>query len=108
MFNSLVALGWGMVTFAIIIVIGMVVVGKLNAAVSGCNSSSPIYNTSSNTCVNASGTVGNTPSDAATAGYYLNGQLGQNGLASWSPAIIALAIGMLFIGAFMMKKGKQA
>jgi len=34
---------------------------------------------------------------------FLAGQLGESGLAGWAPAIIALSIGLLFLGAFMFK-----
>jgi predicted anti-sigma-YlaC factor YlaD len=79
MFNQLTALGWGIVTFAIIIGIGTVVLSKFGDAVGGT---------------------------ANTTVQYLNTQLGTTGLAGWTPAIIALSIGLLFLGAFLMNKGK--
>jgi len=33
----------------------------------------------------------------------LLGQLGQSGLAGWTPAIIAISVGILFLGAFMVQ-----
>ena len=80
MFNNLSALGYGIITFAIIIGIGTVVLTKFGDAVGG----------------QANVTVD-----------YLNTQLGQSGLAGWTPAIIALAVGMLFLGVFLTKGGRK-
>lgn len=80
MFNQLVVLGWSLIVFAILIGVGSVVLDKLGNAVGGT---------------------------ANTTTQYMITQLGStSGLASWTPAIIALAIGLLFIGAFMLNKGK--
>jgi hypothetical protein len=66
MFQNLVALGWGIVVFAILIVIGSVVINKLGNAVGG---------------------------DANTTAAYMNTQLGStSGLASWTPAELLTAI----------------
>lgn len=80
MFNNLTGLGWGVVTFAITIGIGTVVLTKFGNAVGG----------TANTTVD-----------------YLNTQLGTSGLAGWAPAIIAFAVGMLFLGAFLINKGSN-
>lgn len=76
MFNNLSALGYGLVSFAIIIGVGTVVLVKFGDSVGG---------------------------QANETTNYLNTQLGQSGLAGWTPAIIALVVGMLFLGAFMGK-----
>jgi len=78
MFNALTSLGWGVVTFAITIGVGTVVLSKFGDAVGGT---------------------------ANTTVQYLNTQLGTSGLAGWAPAIIAFAVGMLFLGGFMINKG---
>lgn len=78
MFNDLTALGYGLVVFAIIIGVGSVV----------------LYNFG-----NATGGTANTNVQ------YLLGQLGQSGLAGWTPAIIAISVGLLFLGAFMVGGG---
>ena len=78
MFDNLTNLGWGVVTFAITIGVGTVVLTKFGNAVGG----------TSNTTVT-----------------YLNTQLGTSGLAGWAPAIIAFAVGMLFLGAFLVNRG---
>jgi len=83
MFNNLVALGWGIVTFAIVIGVGVLVLAKFGDAI---------------------GTEGG---NATTS--YLKDQLGTSGLAGWAPAIVAFAVGMLFLGAFMIgKKNKRS
>jgi hypothetical protein len=38
---------------------------------------------------------------------YLTTQLGSTGLAGWTPAIIALSVGMLFLGVFLNKSGRS-
>ena len=78
MFNDLTALGYGLVVFAIIIGVGSVV----------------LYNFG-----NATGGTANTNVQ------YLLGQLGQSGLAGWTPAIIAISVGLLFLGAFLIGGG---
>lgn len=78
MFDQLTALGYGLVVFAIIIGVGSVI----------------LYNFG-----NATGGTANTNVQ------YLLGQLGQSGLAGWTPAIIAISVGLLFLGAFLVGKG---
>jgi len=81
MFNDLAGLGYGIVVLAIIIGVGSIVLSKFGTA--------------------AGAGVAN---DTTT---YLMGQLGESGLAGWTPAVIALAVGLLFLGAFMGGKGKR-
>ncbi len=80
MFQNLIGLAWGIGAFALIIGITTVVLQNFGAAVGGT---------------------------ANTTVVYLQGQLGQSGLAGWAPAIIALSVGLLFLGAFALtgKKG---
>ena len=80
MFNNLSNLGYGLVTFAIIIGVGTVVLTKFGDSVGGA---------------------------ANTTVQYLNTQLGSSGLAGWTPAIIALSVGMLFLGVFLTRGGRQ-
>jgi len=80
MFDNLSALGYGLVTFAVIIGVGTVILTKFGDSVGG----------TANTTVT-----------------YLNTQLGQTGLAGWAPAIIAFAVGMLFLGVFMNKGSRR-
>jgi hypothetical protein len=107
MFNQLTALGWGIVTFAIVIGIGTIVLQKFGDSVATCTGVQA-YNASNQKCYNI--TSGDDLTDPVNAGWvntnYLGGQLGSSGLAGWTPAIIALSIGLLFLGAFLMNKGK--
>lgn len=108
MFDQLTALGYGLVVFAIIIGVGSVVLYNFGGAV-GCNSASfPTWNSTNNLCTNSTG-AGVAPSSGAYSNTnYLLGQLGQSGLAGWTPAIIAISVGLLFLGAFLIgKSGKK-
>jgi len=108
MFDALTSLGYGLVVFAVVIGIGTVVLVRFGGATAEC-ASGFTYSSTSELCVNdtnASDTA--TPSGSAyTNTAYLTTQLGSTGLAGWTPAIIALAVGLLFLGAFMVKTGKR-
>ncbi len=78
--DTLQALGMGIIGFAIIIGVGAVVLEKFGNAVGGT---------------------------ANTTTVYLNTQLGSAGLAGWVPAIIAISVGMLFLGYFLTRGGKR-
>ena len=110
MFDNLSSLGYGLVTFAIIIGVGTILLQKFNASV-GCPSGYT-FNESSTSATNAcyeATNVSNT-TDANTAGtnlIYMNKQLGTSGLSGWAPAIIAFAVGMLFLGAFLIGKRRK-
>lgn len=85
MFNTLSAMTLGIVVFAVLAVVGTVILGNLGNAVGGT---------------------------ANTTAVYLQGQLGSTsgGLASYAPALIAVGVGAIFIGllaGFMMQKGKS-
>jgi len=80
MFDNLSSLGYGLVTFAIIIGVGTIVLTKFGDSVGGT---------------------------ANTTVQYLNTQLGTSGLAGWTPAIIALSVGMLFLGVFLTRGGRK-
>jgi len=80
MFDYLSSLGYGLVTFAIIIGVGTIVLSKFGDSVGGT---------------------------ANTTVQYLNTQLGTSGLAGWTPAIIALSVGMLFLGVFLTRGGRK-
>ncbi len=80
MFDNLTSLGYGIITFAILIGVGSVMLYQFG---------------------NATGGTANTTTT------YLLGQLGESGLAGWTPAIIAFSVGMLFLGAFFIKGGRK-
>ena len=82
MFDQLVVVAIALVTFALIIGVGVVVLNEFGDSVGGT---------------------------ANTTTQYLLGKLGEGsgGLAAWTPAIIALIIGVLFIGAIMGLRGRK-
>lgn len=77
MMDVLQGIGYGIVGLAILVVVGIVVLQKLGTATGG---------------------------DANTTAVYLAGQLGETGLSGWVPAIIAVAVGALFLAYFVGKK----
>ena len=78
MMDVLQGIGYGIVALAILVVVGLVVLQKLGDA-TGAGA-------------------------ANTTAVYLSGQLGSSGLSGWVPAIIAVAIGALFLSYFMGKR----
>ena len=80
MFQNLTILGYGIITFAILIGVGSIVLQEFGDAVGGT---------------------------ANTTTSYLLGELGTSGLAGWTPAIVAISVGMLFLGMFMVKGGRK-
>ena len=77
MMDVLQGIGYGIVALAILVVVGLVVLDKLGAATGG---------------------------DANETANYIAGELGQTGLAGWIPAVIAVAIGALFLSYFMGRR----
>jgi hypothetical protein len=78
MMNALIALGLGIIIFALVVATGTVVLQQFG---------------------NATGGTANTT--ITTIQGYIS-----NNLITWVPAVIALGIGLLFIGSLMGKKGK--
>ena len=102
MFNDLTSLGYGLVVFAVIIGVGSVVLVRFGGATAECNDAGYTYDSDLELCSNTTDTA--TPTGYGyTNTNYLTGQLGSAGLAGWAPAIIAISIGILFLGAFMVK-----
>jgi hypothetical protein len=83
MFADLTALGYGIITFAIIIGVGIIVLSNFAST-------------------DTAKTTG-----ANTSLLYLQNQLGSSGLAGWTPAIIAISVGLLFLGAFFVGGGRK-
>ena len=108
MFNDLTGLAYGVIIFAIIIGVGSIVLTNFGGAVAVCPMDR-VWNASNALC-QTPGNVSNTSTPGGTAYTttgYLTTQLGTTGLAGWAPAVIAVFIGLLFLGAFMGgKKGK--
>jgi hypothetical protein len=103
MFDQLTALGYGIVVFAIIIGVGSIVLTNFGSATAGCSTSFP-WNATLEKCQNSTGSVLG-ESTSLTNAKYLTTQLGTSGLAGWTPAVVAISIGLLFLGAFMVGKG---
>jgi len=105
MFNNLSSLGYGLVTFAIIIGVGTIVLSKFGGSLATC-ASGFTYDSSIDQCSNGTASFNVDPTNAGWVNTnYLTGQLGQSGLAGWTPAIIALSVGMLFLGVFLSRGG---
>jgi len=108
MFNVLTGLALGIVIFAITIGVGTVVLQKFGGAIAGCPAGATYNDTAvacQGTAQNATFTNQTTPTGTGyTTTASLNTNLGSSGLAGWTAAIIALAVGLLFIGALMGKK----
>lgn len=75
--QPIIAVALGLVTLAIILGVGLTVLTKF---------------------------AENTSGEANTTIVALIGDLGSTGLASWVPVVIALVIGVVFIGYFMGRK----
>lgn len=80
MFNELTGTAYGIIAFTVIIVIGSVVIFNLGNSVGGT---------------------------ANTTAVYLLGQLGSSGLSGYTPAIIAITVGVLFLAYFGFGKGRK-
>ena len=116
MMNALIALGLGIIVFALIVATGLVVMANFGTAVAECPTGY-VYNTNGsdtftdNNCCLTDGT------DCSSAGNYTGASTAtgtmetiqgymQSNLVTWIPAVIALGIGLLFIGALMGKRNK--
>jgi len=105
MFDNLTGLGYGIITFAILIGVGSIMLYQFGGSV-GCSGDFPIWNSTAGKCENSTGSQVDPSGASYTNTNYLLGQLGQSGLAGWTPAIIAFSVGMLFLGAFLIRKGR--
>ena len=116
-FEQLQSLGIGVIGFAIIIGVGVIVLQNLGGSLGTCPSvggNLSVWNSSAGNCGLTEGAVGSTTQngtlidpdgDAFTSLNYMETQLGTTGLAGWTPAIIALTVGMMFLGYFLTRKG---
>jgi uncharacterized protein (DUF697 family) len=107
MMDVLQGIGYGIVALAILVVVGLVVLTKLGDTVAQCASGFTYNSTAgARNCYNLTDTT-DTADPANTAWVsqeYLSTQLGSTGLSGWVPAIIAVAIGALFLSYFMGRK----
>ena len=109
MFDNLTNLGYGIVTFAIVIGVGSILLYQFGGATGCITTAYPNWNSTTNVCYEGTNYSNNSAMSGAsyTNTNYLLGQLGQSGLAGWTPAIIAFSVGMLFLGAFFIKGGRR-
>ena len=105
--DALQGIGIGIVALAIIIGVGSIVLFNFGGTVACPSDAYPTWNGTLEECMNATGSSTNTTAPSGvpyTSISYMNTQLGSGGLAGWVPAIIALVVGLLFLGAFMFRK----
>ena len=108
----LTGLGYSIIALAMLVGIGIVLLGTFANSVAGCSTigaGTATYNASSGLCTNATGSTAN-PSTATVQLNAINEYLGtgSGGLATWIPLIIIAVIGMWFLGAFLARRGKNA
>jgi hypothetical protein len=107
MFDNLSGLAMGIITFSIVIGVGTVVLYNFGGAVGCPHSLYPTFNVSSGNCIATNGSAIANSGTSYTNINYMNGNLGQSGLAGWTPSIIAISVGLLFLGAFMLKGDRK-
>jgi hypothetical protein len=117
----LTGLGYSIIAFAILVGIGVVLIGTFAKSVAGCgtgytyqaNATTSFSNgkcclTAGSDCV--TGANATSPSTATTQleamGVYMG--TGSGGLASWIPLIIIAVIGIWFLGMFMGRRQNSA
>ena len=104
MMDVLQGIGYGIVALAILVVVGIVVLSKLADTTATC-ATDYTYDATVRQCLNATGEDATDPAGSAwTNSEYLSTQLGSTGLSGWVPAIIAVAVGALFLSYFMGRK----
>ena len=112
-FDIVTGLGYGIITFAMVIGVGLIVLTKFGSAVSECPdgytwNANDSTTWTTDTCCNTTADnclAGNTTdaSQGTQSAVYMTGEIGEDGLASWTPAIVALVVGMLFLGMFLSR-----
>jgi len=116
MIGSLISLGIGIMVIAVIVTIGIVVLGNFADSQSACTCSGK-YNPTTGVCDNTTSGITSTcaanlttwePSIGTRSAFYAEGKLGNStgGLLTWLPVIIPAIIGIGIIGYFMTMKVK--
>ena len=103
MMQTLQAIGFGIVGFAVIVIIGIVMITKLGDSIAHCPTGET-YNVTDGYCWNATAQKAVPANAEYTTSTYMKTQLGSSGLSGWIPAVIAVAIGGLFLALFGGKK----
>ena len=116
MINQLQGLAWGVITLAIIIGLGAVVIERFSTNVADCGTGfsyqtngTATYTTGyccNATAINCTDANAQSPSTASTNLNYFNTQLGSTGggLATWIPIVIVLVIAVFFLSYFLGNK----
>jgi disulfide bond formation protein DsbB len=112
MINALTGLGYGIIGLAILIGIGIVIMSSMSSTVAGC-STGWTYNATNERCcytgTPCTGTVNSSsPSTASQTLNTISGTYVGTNLVAWIPVVIVLVIGLLFLGAFISRKGSQS
>ena len=107
MIQILTGLALGIVIFAVTIGVGLVVLTKFADGVAVCPTDYSTYNATGRVC--QSGTNSSNTTSASGTGYTTVNTLtgstnGLGALVTWVGAIIALVVGLVFIGMLMGKK----
>ena len=108
MFDNLNVLAYGLVSFAILIGVGSIVLINFGGSVASCAEAGQVYNSTLELCANSTDTATPVGTSYTTVKYlanYLGTQSG--GLANWTPAIIAISVGFLFLSFFGFGRKKK-
>lgn len=111
--DQMIGLGIGISILAVIIVVGIVVLGNFADSQATCGSiggdANTEFNQSDGFCYNSSGSKGTSKGGIiAESAYYAEGKLSSNsgGFLTWLPVVIPAVIGIAVIGYFMMLRGR--
>jgi len=106
MMATLPALALGVVIFAIMIGVGVVLLNKFGNAIAQCPSAeSQAFNSTDGYCWNATAAKAVPGNPGFTDSTNFITELGTtSGLGSWTGAVVALIVGLLFIGALSGKR----
>lgn len=119
MINALQGIGYGIIGLAILVGVGMVMLGQLGSTIASCSTGYTYeYNGSGyfygggKCCLNNGKDCSSTgnytnPSTATQTIYTINNTYLATNLVQWLPVIIVLSIGMLFLGAFLVRRFKN-
>jgi len=111
MFSNLQELGIGVIGFALIVGVGLIILVGMEGGIGNCPSvdgNTTSWNMTLGKCNfdNGNGSVLDAEGVGAVNLRAMQDELGSDGLAGWTPAVIALVVGLMFLGAFVFK-GKR-
>lgn len=96
--EKLTGLAWGIIMFAVVIALGLLVLAGFKTSAATC-ATAYTYNSTLEKCLNSTGGDATDPTNAAWSGVdYVGTQLGSTGLAGWLPVIIVVVVaGLIFL-----------